>query len=167
MSFVRTVGTRYTVVMFPSYSALVESGTRILLALNFYSAPLRYMTKTMRDTQLVLDVHYPNYQGSFAIAYADPTEYPQWTWDAQERLFVKTPSDLLTDAVQKRSRLAIAKVEVIGKIMQNLSARRNSVGDGITFQEMVYLSKRQQVNSSKERDIQRRPPYTLMSTLCR
>ena len=133
-----------------SYSALIESGSRVLLALDLFPSPLLYLSKSIRDTWFVANANYPNYQASFPLAFVDPAEYPGWTWDPHERLFIKTPQDLLTDVARKRSRLAVAKADYLGKMMQNLSMRRSIVGTGVAFQETVYLIKRQQAERFAE-----------------
>lgn len=134
----------------PLDSGLIDTSSQILLSLTYHPAAAIFLSNNMRDTTYVPFVTYPNYRSGAFLTSIKPTEYPQWTWNWKKRAFSPTRDDVITDDIRHRSALAIAKQDVISQIQFSLSAIRNKIGTGVSFQETVYLDKKLQATAFKK-----------------
>jgi hypothetical protein len=133
-------------------SALVDTFTQAVLALSAYPSIVSVLAKSQPlEAEQIHAVNWPNYQQKFPLGSVAPQTYPNWKWEgANERRFVPTAKDLVTPDLQRRSQLAIKKVEVLGRISVELSMLRFPVLRGVLGQELVYAAKRAQAQHYKD-----------------
>lgn len=129
------------------YSALVAP-TNVLLALSSHPSAVVVIAETMPEAQHQRDVAHPSYPEPFSLASIDASEFPRWSW-TRDRTFIETPPQLLTNEVRAQSRLAVAKIDAISRIIYRLNFTRYPVRTGVEFQETVYLSKRTEAERFK------------------
>lgn len=141
----------------PPYSALLDSETKILLAVSTSISGIVFVNECMSDTHHVAAVNYPNYvvsnifrRGVFFIVSASPGKYPQWTWEPVGRKFTRTPSNLLTETIRTKSHLAVNKLDIIIRMVRSINTARNDMKTGLDLQETVYLTKKIQAQRFKD-----------------
>lgn len=125
-----------------TYHALFDVGTHSLLTLSGYAPVVVFLAEAIPDSYCAFSVDRPQYVKDFPVATSDPLQYPQWVWNSTKRTFVETPKELQTDEIRTRSRLAIAKANVVSRIMTDIGFMRMRVSTGVLMQESVYLRKR-------------------------
>src|SRR3989344_2263261 len=136
----------------PNYHALLDVGTHALLALSRYAQTIVFLTEAIPNSYQQYSVNYPTYSKEFPIASLDPSQYPLWVWERDAgRKCSATPEDIQTEDIRARSRLAMAKMTVIGRIMTSISYMRTDVGTGRLFQESIYIQKRREAERLKEK----------------
>lgn len=135
----------------PSYHALLDIGTHSLLAVSKYAPVVVFLVEAIPNSYLQYNVNFPTSSNEFPILALDPSQYPEWVWEGDAgRKFSPAPQDIQTEDIRVRSRLAIAKMDIIGKIMWGISDMRAIVGTGTIFQETVYMNKRREAERLKE-----------------
>lgn len=135
----------------PVYSILIDFGTKIVLAGSSHVAAVEFLLGCSPDKEAhVSFVQHPNYTESLFLRSIPLEELPLWTWDGKNRLFVPTDQRHLTDTVRARSRLAMSRLNVVSRIINNLNMARNPVNTGIIAQEVVYLTKRLEARRFKD-----------------
>ena len=132
------------------YSALVDASTSALLTLTQRVHIISFLEKTPMDAEHMYSVNYPNYIQRFEIADEPVESFPEWSWNASERLFVRTPERLLTESLRQRSLLAVKKSYVLFEIMNMISSARITACSGIAMQESVYMTKKTQAQRYKD-----------------
>ncbi|HTR18616.1 MAG TPA: hypothetical protein VMH91_01385 [Candidatus Paceibacterota bacterium] len=130
------------------YGALLD-GEKRLLTISPYPSTLVFLEECTSGSFYVQEVNYPNYPDSFFLEGVPSESYPEWTW-TNERLFVRTPSEQVTDALRGQASLTTEKGKVVGRIMTTISASRDRVGTGVAFQETVYAMKAAQAKGFKD-----------------
>ena len=80
----------------------------------------------------------------------DPATYASWTWKYPERIFVPTLQTHLTEKVRERSRIAVARINAISKIIHGINYARITDQPFINFQQTVYIAKKDHARGFKE-----------------
>ena len=93
-------------VPLPPYSALIDSSSRILLAIHTNPAVISFLAEATMDTSQISGVNYYHVGEPFPLADEKPEHYATWTWSVGEKRFVGTSAALVTEEVRARSRLA-------------------------------------------------------------
>ena len=132
------------------YSALLEYGTNILLALSTRDPGILFLHECIPDSLRVYAVNYPQYMKSFFGSSLNPSQYPEWQWNSKTRALEKTPANLLTPARAALSRLAMAKLEAWKTVSASIHRARAEFAMGIVFQETIYLAKKIQAQAFKD-----------------
>ena len=134
-----------------TYHGLFDVGTHSLLTISKMPPVVVFLSGAISDSYPAFNINNPTYGADFFIASLNPPQYPEWVWSNDvSRKFSEAPAEIQTDEIRKRSRLAVAKGNIIGKIMTGISYARASVGTGIIFQETVYLNKRREAEFLKK-----------------
>lgn len=128
----------------------MDSQTSILLMLSINPSILVLLNEWEGTTRYILGVQYPNYVQSPVLDSMKPEEYTHWTWDSRTRQFIPTRSDIHNESVESRSRLLVAKHDLLYNLIFNLNIARYPVRTGIDFQETVYLTKKMQAQRFKD-----------------
>jgi hypothetical protein len=136
--------------MRPSYCALIDTSTHVLLTLSSNVPVILFLNECMPDTLYVFGVNYPKYQHSFPLSSANPDTYPEWAWDHKSRTFSSAHTDVRAEYLRKRSVLATKKRDTISDIMRNLNSARYPVWTGVVFQDTVYMTKKIQAQAFKD-----------------
>lgn len=126
------------------YGVLCQSNTGVVLTITTDLAALAFLQESIPDTFYSPSVNYPNYVGYFFLLEMPPDQYPEWMWNGAARSFEGTKRHLLTDSVRSLSALAHKKSEVMSTIMGEINESRRKVGNGLFFQDRVYLMKENQ-----------------------
>lgn len=134
---------------YETYSALVDANNT-LLALSPHFSAIQFLQEATPNAVHVPGANFPHYTASFPLATARPETYPEWTWGWKTRLFSETKLELVTPEVRSRSRLTMAKLPLIRKMLFNINAIRHPVRTGVDFQETVYLVKRMQAQAFRD-----------------
>jgi hypothetical protein len=134
----------------PRYSALLDSSTDVVLVISEHPAPIVFAGECMLDTTIAFSVQYPNYLQSSFISSLDPENYTKWTWRTRDRTFVETRPDIRTEYIKERSRLAVSKIDIVGKMMNCINIARYKLRTGIQFQETIYFLKKMQAVKFRE-----------------
>lgn len=137
------------------YTALIDFATGAVLTVGTNVAPMVFLKECMPDTWVANNVNSPNYLARFFpmpffLSDIDPRDYPKWTWDGNNRLFLKTKKELIDERLLERSRLADEKQKSILNIMRALSTMRQGISTGVSFQEYVYAKKALQAEQFKQ-----------------
>ena len=135
--------------MFPN-TVLIDRSSKILLLLSAHPAAAIYLSNNIRDVGYVPYITYPNYLNSFFLAGVEPDKLPNWTWNWKTRTFTDTRPDVITNELRERSQLTFVKHDVISQMMYTLSATRNKMTTGVSYEETVYLSKKLQAQAFKD-----------------
>lgn len=135
--------------LMPRWNALLDTSTNIVLAVSSHRAALTQVREALTDTTIAAGVNVPNYQRtwyrrSFFLSGVAPENYPRWTWSFKTRLFSPTRTELITEALIERARLANTQLDAYSKMIRLLSSARSSLETGIDMQETVYLLKKMQ-----------------------
>lgn len=133
----------------PTYSALVDDGTRAVLAVSENTAALAYLSEVFLDTHHFLNVTWPNHMYDLPFPVHAPS-LAGWSWSLNSRKFEPTRPDVLTPEIDARSRLAIKKLHAVAHIMRMLSIARSRLTPGILLQETVYLTKKIQAHAFRD-----------------
>jgi len=142
-----------------NYSALLDHSTDALLVLGEALPELIFVNEITEDSYYVPFVSDPNYTKTYFglsfLATMRSENYPKWTWDKKERIFVKTEKGVLTDKLRSKSCLAASKHRAITTIINSLSIVRNKTVTGVRFQEeIIYPAKRLQAQKFKDDNYQ-------------
>jgi hypothetical protein len=135
------------------YHALLDAPSGALLTVGTSFPAAVFLNECTPDTSWASQVQHPSYVESFAlffIASVKPEEYPRWSWDRKTRKFIKTPSELLGDALMDKSRLAESKRGIFEIMVTELNFARAQISTGVWFQETVYLAKRMQAAAFRD-----------------
>jgi hypothetical protein len=128
-------------------SILIDSATKVLLAISENPHTIVFASESMLDTIPVHAVENPTYlQGDFLKEMQEGL-LPAWTWTRNGRQFIKTPQHVRTGAALQKSLVAMAKVQTIGRVMEHISRIRYRVMRGVDYQDVVHLIKLQQAEA--------------------
>lgn len=133
----------------PAYSILTDIATNTVLAVSSFAPVIVFLNECTRDTAHKPRANYPNYQDGFFLSEIRAEKYPEWSWVQKDRTFIPTRPDVITDSIRKRSRLAVAKGNLILSIMRGLNMTRSKSNTGVIFQEMIYSAKLLEVKEFK------------------
>ena len=146
------------------YSALIDFTSGALLTFGQHTSIIAFLAKSAMG-RACYSVNFPKYLNSFPLLEVGFQEYPEWTWNRQDRVFSPTPKELITDRVRATSSLAVRKSNVLFEIIQGISTARNQLCSGVLMQETVNVIKRQQAQKFKDEgfpeDDMLRYPYVL------
>lgn len=131
------------------FGALTDTNTNILLTVTPNSAALVFLQECTPGIKHSAAVNFPAYPDPFFLESVPPEEYPEWSF-GRDKLFKKTPPDMLTEEIRQRSRLLTAKVKFLRDLMISLSRAREKVSTGIASQAAVYILKRMQAQRFKD-----------------
>ncbi len=151
--------------MMPSQHGLFDIGTNILLAVHSFAPIVVFLAEAIPNSYYDFSLNTSK-ANKLDVATIDSANYTQWTWSkGVDRLFVPTPASVLTPEIKLRSQLAVAKAEIISRIMSSIGYMRAPVGTGVLFQEAVYTNKRREAERIKESgyvtDAPHRYPYVV------
>lgn len=136
----------------PPVHLLIDVGTGAVLTATPFVSITNFLTSCVRDTNQATANDHPYYSTSdFAVSIA-PNEYPQWTWSHKSRSFSRIRSDILTEELRARARLACAKRDAIGRIIYNINRTRQQALSGIILQSEIYFDKKMQAQTFKSLD---------------
>lgn len=143
----------------PPYSALVDSWTNALLALNTNGALIADAARYIPDSFSIANVDRPHYirrisifnREPFFLLRADTATYPEWRWDVTKRIFVPMHKHLVTEELRARSKEAILKVSAIEKITSHTNIAREELRTGTYGEESLhYMYKEQSARFLKD-----------------
>lgn len=128
---------------------LIEASTRAVLAASKNSAAIMFLNNCTLDSYYSYNVARwsPRNQLPFEQKY---DSLAHWTWNVKTRSFSSTRKDILTEALQERSRLAIQKLAAFNRIMYEINVARLKLQTGFNFQETIYLTKKMQAQAFKD-----------------
>lgn len=140
----------------PPYTLLTDLATGAVLAVSYHPAAISFLKQTMPDTEYVPNANYPKYAFSFPLVVMPPEQYHLWAWTRSRELVPIRP-DVITDRLKERSALAVAKRNVLNRVINDINAAR-SRRLGIVLQDHIYLLKsheaqRFKANNYDESDI--------------
>jgi len=130
-------------------SALLDIETHSLLTLDDPGV-INFLPEAIPGSYRASYVNSPNYLEDFFILSLKPAEYPQWMWSALDRTFFEAAPHIQTEEIRRRSRLAHAKARATGFIIRSINIARMSLYAGTTFQETVYLEKKNEAQKLKD-----------------
>lgn len=131
------------------YGTLTDADSNVLLTVTPNSTALAFLQECTPGIKHSAAVNFPAYPDPFFLASISPEEYPEWTF-GRDKVFRKTPQEMLTPEIRQRSRLLTAKVLFLRDLMISLSRAREKVSMGIASQSTVYLLKRIQAQRFKD-----------------
>ncbi len=135
-----------------SYSAIIDSATRVLLITSSRIPIISFLTEITPDVARINSASYPNYIGKFPLAKVDPYRYPEWTWDGELRIFSPTPPEVLSDLLRWQSALMVKKGRLLSDIIQGITFIRYPSWSGIMLQEHVYITKKMQAQRFRDQN---------------
>ncbi len=135
------------------YCVLLDVSFGTVLTIGSNISAMIFLSECIPDTYFVPAVQYPNYEASFGLFFISsikPKDYPTWTWSNKIRKFIKTNKEMLNDDIFTKSELANSKRRTFDIITNSVSQSRYKIMSGTSFQETVYLTKKQQAQTFKE-----------------
>jgi hypothetical protein len=118
-----------------------------VLVISDHPSAIVFLEESEADTSHAAFIQYPCYRTSLFLTSENLDKYPEWSWDATSRKFLRTRSELLDEELRAKSRLAVAKCDGISKIIFDLNFARAKLMRGVDFQETVYMEKRMQAQT--------------------
>jgi hypothetical protein len=138
------------------HNILIDAPTGAVLAVSRVVSSLVFLRECMENTTVIVAADSPKYRNSifrewvflFLVLRSKP--FAKWSWDNSKREFFETKKELLDDRLVARAILAEEKRKAIEKIMANLNSARNTLMNGLIFQETVYMEKRNQAKAFQD-----------------
>ncbi len=131
-------------------SALIEYPSGIILALHGHDSAMVVVAESMADTFYTGRLRPAKGADVTPLTGIDPATYASWTWKYPERIFVPTLQTHLTEKVRERSRIAVARINAISKIIHGINYARITDQPFINFQQTVYIAKKDHARGFKE-----------------
>src|ERR1041385_2028151 len=112
----RNLVRRYTPAM-ERLNALLDVDSHALLAIGT-TPVISFLSEAIPKSFATVSVNWPNYLEDFFVMSLQPVHYPEWTWSAGERIFMKTDTGYLSEDLRSRALLAAAKKRSAMHIMR-------------------------------------------------
>ncbi|MEY4747752.1 MAG: hypothetical protein RLZZ416_801 [Candidatus Parcubacteria bacterium] len=127
------------------YGAVIDSSDATLICIGTNRAGLLFLNESLLDTRYLPRISSTD--ETLRIFSADPSSYPEWSWDHARKTFKKTNPAIISDTMRERAVLSEKKARAVDVIRFHVNLMRSKISTGLWFQETIYAEKVRQARS--------------------